>query len=335
MREVALVGFSEKTMEGWKGLPKGVEVWSVNCAWRHGIQVDRLLEMHPISKVEEDAQLALKRREAYGADGREWEAEHWEWLKQEHAFPIYMLEWDERIPNAVEFPLDKLVRLFGREAFSSSMDYLLALALAEGYERIYLFGIEMGNGTEYAYQRPNFLYWLGRAEGMGVEIVEPEGFSLLPRRLYGYEEYQMISRQTLEYHLADYKSQLEQAKGKVNLLEGIAGERKRVVEKLTTENTENTELLESYQRGYEEARKEQMGARQVMWGILGAIQAMQHLVDYCDAGEGNSQDKQDEMDKQDKPSTNEHEYTNESGERQSTDGERMGADGNGWKRGER
>ncbi len=293
MREVAIVGFSKNTIEGWRTVAKEVEIWTPNCAWRYGItRINRLFEMHKIEKLEEDARLSEKRKAAYGQDGRDWEAEHWEWLQKEHDFPIYMLEWDERFPSAVEYPLDKVVGCFGREAFSSTPDYMLALALAEGFERIYLFGIEMRNGTEYAYQRPNFLYWVGRAEEMGVEVVEPEGNGLLPRRLYGYEEYQMISRQTLEYHLADYKGQLEQAIGKVNLLEGVVGERRRLLEELTTKDTKVTKgnngykaEIERLKKGLEEARKEQAMTKQVMWGIRGAIQAIQHLVDFCDSGE--------------------------------------------------
>jgi hypothetical protein len=270
MREVALVGFADGTREGWRELPATVEIWTVNFAWRYGIErISRLFEMHRVEKLEEDALLSQKRHDELG--GQEpFEAQHWAWLQGVRDFPVVMLAEDERIPRSEAYPLGEVELCFGREAFSSSMDYLLALAIYEGYERIYVLGVEMGSETEYAYQRPNFLYWLGQAEGRGVEVVLPEGCGLLPRRRYGYEDYQMVSRQTLEYHLADYKHQLEMAMGMVNKLEGVIEERKR---------TGDAE-------GLVKARQEQMQARATMWGIQGAVKAMEHLVTFCDTGEG-------------------------------------------------
>jgi hypothetical protein len=38
--------------------------------------------------------------------------DHWEWLKQEHNFPIYMQRVDEEVPNSVKFPLYDLAKEF-------------------------------------------------------------------------------------------------------------------------------------------------------------------------------------------------------------------------------
>jgi hypothetical protein len=48
---------------------------------------------------------------------------------------------------------------------------MVALALYEGFEEIKLFGIDMSVGTEWGIEKPCMEYWIGRAEGMGVELV--------------------------------------------------------------------------------------------------------------------------------------------------------------------
>lgn len=105
------------------------------------------------------------------------------------AIPIYMQEQHNDIPASVKYPLDEMVKHFGRQYFKSTLDYMMALALYEGFEEIHLYGVNMADNIEYAHQRPSMEYWIGRAEGMGVKVALPEGCDLMKSYFrYGYDE---------------------------------------------------------------------------------------------------------------------------------------------------
>ena len=103
--------------------------------------------------------------------------------------PVYMQEHFEDIPASIKYPLETMVEHFGRQYFKSTLDYMMALALYEGFEEIHLYGVNMADNIEYAHQRPSMEYWIGRAEGMGVKVVLPEGCDLMKGYFrYGYDE---------------------------------------------------------------------------------------------------------------------------------------------------
>lgn len=121
---------------------------------------------------------------------------HWEWLKKEHPFPIYMQMVYDNVPSSKKYPLreiqQKLINvdrgeLSVNKLFSSSFCFQIALALYKGYERIEIYGVSLLGEGEYAYQREALAYWIGKADGMGVEIWLPESCALLAEPLYGYE----------------------------------------------------------------------------------------------------------------------------------------------------
>ena len=122
--------------------------------------------------------------------------EHYPWLCEEHGKPIYMLNVDEEIPDSVEYPLARMNKRFfskirrGDEKvkyYTSTMPYMMALALDEGFERIEIYGMEMAGPDEYVAQRPCGEFWLGMAAGMGVEIYLPPDNQLIKGYLYGYK----------------------------------------------------------------------------------------------------------------------------------------------------
>ena len=56
---------------------------------------------------------------------------------------------------------------------------MLGLAILEGFETIGLWGIELMIGTEYFYQRMCVEYLIGFAKAKGIEIILPEGCTIL------------------------------------------------------------------------------------------------------------------------------------------------------------
>ncbi len=90
-----------------------------------------------------------------------------------------------------------------KKLFSSTISYGAALALYEGFERIELFGVEMLGVGEYAYQREALAFWMGKADGMGVELWMPEECSLLAQPLYGYDQIRKCDTGEISWTAAD------------------------------------------------------------------------------------------------------------------------------------
>lgn len=148
---------------------------------------------------------------------------------RELTIPIFMQEKFAECPTSVEYPLEEVLRRFPRRYFTNTVSWMLALAICEGYEDISVYGVDMSQGTEYASQRPSCEYFLGYAEGMGINIYLPQESDLLKTPfLYGFEdEKQDFMRSKLlakkaEYEAkkAEYQRQIEQATAALNTYDG-------------------------------------------------------------------------------------------------------------------
>ncbi|MFA7254001.1 MAG: hypothetical protein WC107_05620 [Patescibacteria group bacterium] len=109
---------------------------------------------------------------------------HYNWLKSGKTPIILMQEQYDDVPMSRQYPLDEVLKL-GHRYLTSSAAYSIAFGIVEGYERIEIYGVEMETNTEYQHQRPGVAYWVGLAQGAGVEV-DFHG-NLLDCPLYGYE----------------------------------------------------------------------------------------------------------------------------------------------------
>lgn len=226
MRRLALLGGAELTRGGvWDS--QADEIWTLNWFYLYDWvpRIDRLFEMHPIW--------------LYGNDDREeWikPRKHWEWLQTADVdYPIYMLRDLPQVPNCVPYPLDWVSEtLFGerltkgqqrRDFFSSSFDYLMALAICEGWDVIELYGFEMGSDTEYRYQREGAAFFIGQAIARGIEVILPAKSVLLRSRKYGYEGAEMIYRQDIERIKDQWAERYKEQTALVQYFEGRMAER--------------------------------------------------------------------------------------------------------------
>jgi len=116
------------------------------------------------------------------------------WLKR-NTVPVYMQERYPEVPASIRYPRERILQEFNvadnRRYFPNQVAWMTALALAEGYTTIGMFGISYASRGEYAIQRGGAEFWIGFAAGRGVRIVLPEACSLLrePAALYGYESH--------------------------------------------------------------------------------------------------------------------------------------------------
>lgn len=112
------------------------------------------------------------------------------WLESEHPFPVLMLERYERFPSSRRYPIEDVIRKVGRDYFTSTVAYMLALAFCQDdVVEVGLWGIDLVHETEYGEQRPCAEYYIGRLEGKGVKVTtHPRSALLSQLHRYGYEE---------------------------------------------------------------------------------------------------------------------------------------------------
>jgi hypothetical protein len=104
----------------------------------------------------------------------------------------------------------------------------MAKAILDGYERIYVYGFNMGVDSEYIHQLPGGKYMVGFARGRGIEVIGPPESHLFERRkIYGYQGTAMITRRTLEKVQGAYKQQVDFNRDQFFKWQGILEERKK------------------------------------------------------------------------------------------------------------
>lgn len=119
-----------------------------------------------------------------------WDPKYAEWLKV-NRMPILMQDVYPDVPGSMKYPFDTMITEFPRGYMANHLAYMVALALMEGVTHLGVFGCDYNTQSEYGPQRGSAEYWLGIAEGRGVQVVLPPGCDLLnkPSKLYGYESH--------------------------------------------------------------------------------------------------------------------------------------------------
>ena len=220
MHSVALIGLAKVTREGIRQ-SSADEFWALNWSYKYDFipRIDRLFEMHPVW-----AYAGTKKKEYKKP------REHWKWLQEPHPYPIYMLHQLPSVPACVRYPIEAVTAdIFGdrliygdepRDYYSSSFDYMMALAIYERWDIIELYGFEMGSITEYRYQREGAAGFVMAAVARGITVKRPRNSVLLRAKRYGYEGGQMIFRQDLERFLEHYEEQRRDEMARLQNLEG-------------------------------------------------------------------------------------------------------------------
>ena len=269
-KSVALVGFGP-SMKLHKTLPDDIPIWTPNASEIEKLdikRIDRVIDIHKL----QDLILDKPRTDR---------------LLEKHDYPIYMQDEYSFFPSVTKYPLTQILEevfeniyVGDKHAayFDSSFPYMVALAVSEGYKVIYVFGFELKEDTEYRYQRVGAALLIGWAGGKGVKIYLPEGSGLLPRTLYGYTDYQSVSRQTFE---REYKKILNEENRWLGLF-----------------NQEDAKLRERRKIGasedkLQEAQEDWEKAYRMMYMHAGALQIIDFFIDQCDRKEHDFMEFQD------------------------------------------
>jgi hypothetical protein len=167
-RKVAIVGAGFGREQAPYDDPEW-EVWALNVvgAWdREGrLRADRWFELHE--------------RKAQSADDLRWIAKV--------PCPIYVPDdLLDASPMAVRFPVEMLEGAYGGY-FTCTFAYQLALALAEGFHEVGLYGVELAFGTERerTVEWACVSWWMGFLEGRGVRFSLPVA-TMLGHHAYRY-----------------------------------------------------------------------------------------------------------------------------------------------------
>ncbi len=135
----------------------------------------------------------LNRRVDLVIDMNVYEDGRWGEAERQGAIKSRSLAASEGIPyiDLNSYPLEEIVNYFKADYFSSTVDYALALAIYRGFTTIELYGVNMGFGSEYKYQKPSAEFWIGQAMGRGIDVkIHGDLTSLLKTvgcKIYGYD----------------------------------------------------------------------------------------------------------------------------------------------------
>lgn len=185
-RKVAILGFGA-TVKDCPWQDESWELWGMNGFWRaaepdFGIKAPESrytlwFDMHSIEYTRD-----------YGKQAGFGDAQE-RWLEKEHPFPILMPRAYEGFPSVQAYPIDDVIAAAGRDYFTSTVAYALALAASMAdVAEIGLWGIDLVHDTEYGDQRPCAEYHIRSAEDRGIKVTIHEQSALLRQRYrYGYE----------------------------------------------------------------------------------------------------------------------------------------------------
>jgi hypothetical protein len=183
-RKIAIIGTAEPH---WRSSPfddESWEIWTCGGVYSVAPRITRHFEIHDKAETCKgwgDPATEAAQRNVY-----------WSWIAQQGP-KVFLKDVLPETPNATAFPIEALCQLFPDKYFTSSISYMIALAIAEGVDEIGLWGIDMaltgdGEADEYGRQRPSVEYYLGIAAGQGIHVhLPPETTLLRSRKLYGFD----------------------------------------------------------------------------------------------------------------------------------------------------
>ena len=157
------------------------EVWAIN-SMMVPIKHDRVFMMDPASRFL-DTDNAGKQTEAMRR------------CLGTHPGPIYTCELDERVPGAVLYPLQEVVKATGLCYFNNTVPYAIAFAVYHKVSKLGLYGIDYSYKSNLVMAeagRACAEFWLAVAISKGMSIEVAYNSTLLDtnvpqeERLYGY-----------------------------------------------------------------------------------------------------------------------------------------------------
>jgi len=276
MKSVAIVGAHPilKNFVPWDR--DDLDFWLVNESASQGWpeKVDALFQMHlpPIWRNKENIS----------------DPGHYDWLRKTHDFHIYMQDQYDDVPSSVAYPIDEvsikllsnIVRGDGQNHvryFTSSIAYMLAMAIYQERPGIELYGIQMSSDTEYFGQRECVMFWAGVAAGKDIKFCVQETSPLFNGLLYGYDGGVVIERTEFEFAYAKLSEDLSNARDEMSKASGtVEASMRHIDESVTEKDREERSVL------YWEALKKFQSSIAKYSAIEGALKQNEFYMRRCD-----------------------------------------------------
>ncbi len=158
-------------------LPEGAELWSMNRAIDGHTRIDRLLLLHPPQDWLPAAGVASYIRDVNATGAL-----------------VLTRDLDPRFERNARFPAAEIIRELGVAYFTSTVAWMIAQAIVEGFQRIVLHRLftTPWHG-DYAGQKPCLDFWCGVALGRGIKVeLSHDSYLCRPHLwdtdLYAFEE---------------------------------------------------------------------------------------------------------------------------------------------------
>lgn len=102
--------------------------------------------------------------------------------------PIYLRKHSKLIKDPQIYPFKEIFKKYGKY-FASSITLMMALAFEQGYEKIYIYGIDYNTNRELYQELKNLEYWIGYLRGKGIEIIlHPDIDLCKDEYIYSYDD---------------------------------------------------------------------------------------------------------------------------------------------------
>lgn len=228
--KVAICGSASSSLKFAPVDDDSIEIWSL--AWRQDLpRVDRMFDIHDFDLSSFEARKLPEQYRQYLANV---------------GVPCYLTKPDAAIPNGVPYPIHQVAEFLSKVDdnvdgyyFSSSIGYMLALALFEGYKEIHFYGVDLIDDDEYGFQRPNLEYLIGLARGWGRKVYIPPTSALCKfPYLYGYQHppaYGPFTKSFFETRIKQYKEKVEGGLNTAHTADGAKQEAEQLLAMLKHE----------------------------------------------------------------------------------------------------
>lgn len=175
-RKIAIVGTAPSSVMDAPYDDPTWDIWSLGANQVKIKRFTRWFELHTFHALECAQALQQQRVDFFKKIGKD--------LTIGHENPL--------LPDAVMYPKDEVIKfIYGNQDnayFTSSIAWMIALAIYEGASEIGLWGVDMVGDCEYSYQRACCEHLLGIARGRGITVnITPHSPLLRAERMYAFE----------------------------------------------------------------------------------------------------------------------------------------------------
>jgi hypothetical protein len=161
--------------------------------------------------------------------------------------------------------------------FTSTIAFEIAWAIDQGFREIGLWGIDLIVGQEYFWQKACVEWWLGTANGLGLQIRLPAETAVLKQAYrYGYQrepDYRPIKMSAVERRIQGYRDEHQAALKRLYTLDGAMQ---------TVQTALDLPSKEELQKHLEALKKDHQDTLKRLYTLDGAVQDATYWREWMD-----------------------------------------------------